>query len=67
MLRPLVHLITRHVLINILYATFLDQLNAWDDFNRVEHDALVVPAARAKFLVRLLFVRQCLPRVEITR
>ena len=51
MLRPLVHLITRHVLINNLYATFLDQLNAWDDFNRVEHDALVVPAARAKFLV----------------
>ena len=67
MLRPLVHLITRHVLINNLYATFLDQLNAWDDFNRVEHDALVVPAAGAKFLVRLLFVRQCLPRVEITR
>ena len=50
MLRPLVHLITRHVLINNPYATFLDQLNAWDDFNRVEHDALVVPAAGAKFL-----------------
>ena len=50
MLRPLVHLTTRHVSINNLYATLIDQLNAWDDFNRVEHDALVVPAAGAKFL-----------------
>ena len=50
MLRPLVHLTTRHVSINNLYATLIDQLNAWDDCNRVEHDALVVPAARAKFL-----------------
>ena len=45
------HLTTRHVSINNLYATLIDQLNAWDDFNRVEHDALVVPAARARFLV----------------
>ena len=50
MLRPLVHLTTRHVLINHLFATFIDQLNARDDFNQVEHGALVVPAARAKFL-----------------
>ena len=51
MLRPLVHLTTRHVLINNLCATLLDQINAWDDFNGLEHDALVVPAARARFLV----------------
>ena len=44
------HLTTRHVSINNLYATLIDQLNAWDDFNRVEYDAFVVPAARAKFL-----------------
>ena len=31
----------------------IDQLNAWDDFNRVEHDALVVPAARAPGLTAL--------------
>ena len=56
MLRPLVHLTTRQVLINNLCATFLDQPNAWNDLNQVEHGALVVPAVWAEFLAVLLFL-----------
>ena len=50
---------------NVLLATFPDQLIAWDDFHRVEHDALVGPAEGARFLAAMLFVWQCPTRLEI--
>ena len=51
---------------NILLATFLGQLIAWDDFHRAEHDALVGPAEGARFLAAMLFVRRCPTWMEIT-
>ena len=39
-------------------------MNAWDDFHRVEHGALVVPAGGAKFLAPMLFVWRCSPDME---
>ena len=50
---------------NILLATFLGQLIAWDDFHRAEHDALVGPADGTRFLATMLFVRQCPTRLAI--
>ena len=37
-------------------STARDQVNAWDDFYRVEHGALLVLVGGAKFLATLLFV-----------
>ena len=45
---------------NVLLATFTDQLIAWNDFHRTEHDALVGPAEGTRFLAAMLFVRRYL-------
>ena len=54
----MVYITALYVLINGSSATLFDQVNAGDDFHRVEHGALVVPAGGAKFLATLLFVWQ---------